>query len=96
MNPLRITPVADSNRRSKRWEYGACRSEIVALGHFRKPSSSSDQNSGPKYESDRDRLTDNSHQLVGSKVTPKSTRSGTHPDRLVPATSEEGQNTAKQ
>ena len=36
MNPLRITPVADSNRRSKRWEYGACRSEIVALGAFSK------------------------------------------------------------
>jgi hypothetical protein len=32
MNPLRITPVADSNRRrSKRGEYGSCRCEIVAL-----------------------------------------------------------------
>ena len=36
MNPLRITPVADSNRRSKRGEYKSCRSEIVALRAFSK------------------------------------------------------------
>ena len=36
MNPLRITPAADSNRPATRGVYRSCRSEIVAMRTFSK------------------------------------------------------------
>jgi len=36
MNPLRITPAANSNRPAKRGVYRSCRSEIVAMRTFSK------------------------------------------------------------